>query len=118
VGSHYVYAHGGRMKFWFIFLAFTTFNSLASTSKFECKYLAYNLELEEKGFEHIVHELKINGKITITELLKDNWFIEEVNCKKSGFEIVASHAQYNEPTKKVFMLTYSNKHGYKIVTGI
>jgi hypothetical protein len=106
------------MKFWIILLVLTTFDSFASTSKFECKFLSYNLELEAKGFEHIVHELKVNGNIVVTELLDGSWFIEEVNCKKSGFEIVASHAQYNDKTKKVFMLTYSNKQGYKIETGI
>ena len=74
--------------------------------------------LEAKGFEHIVHELKINGNIMVTELLDGNWFIEEVNCKKSGFEIVASHAQYSDKTKKVFMLSYSNSQGYQIETGI
>ena len=54
----------------------------------------------------------------ITELFDGSWFIEEVNCKRFGFEIVASHAQYNDKTKKVFMLTYSEKQGYKIETGI
>ncbi|MBA6302363.1 hypothetical protein [Colwellia sp. MB02u-14] len=106
------------MKFCIIFLALTSFNSFASTSTFECKFLSYNLELEAKGFDHIIHELKVNGNIVVTELLDGSWFIEEVNCKKSGFEIVASHAQYNDKTKKVFMLTYSDKQGYKIETGI
>ena len=106
------------MKFWLILLTTVSFNSLASTSKFECKYLDYNLVLEAKGFEHIVHELKINGKITITELLDSNWFIEAINCKPSGYEIIASHVQYNDPTKKVFLLTYTNKTGYKIVVDI
>jgi hypothetical protein len=85
-------------------------------SKFECKYLDYNLELEAKGFEHVVHVLKINGETAITELTKDNWFIEEVKCTKLGYEIIASHIQYKEPTKKVFMLTFNKKNGYKIVT--
>ena len=111
-------AQGVQMKFWFIFLAFVSFNSIASTSKFECKFLDYDLVLEATGSEHIVHELKINGKITVTELLNSNWFIEEINCKKSGYEIVASHVQYNDPAKKIFMLTYSIKTGYKIVVGI
>ena len=88
---------------------------MASTSKFECKYLDYNLTLEAKGFEHIVHVLKINGETTITELVKNNWFVEEVECNKTGFKIVASHIQYNEPTKKVFMLTFIKNQGYKIV---
>ena len=106
------------MKFWLILLTIVSFNSLASTSKFECKYLDYNLVLEAKGFEQIVHELKINGEITITELLDSNWFIEAINCKLSGYEIIASHVQYNDPTKKVFLLTYTNKTGYKIVSDI
>lgn len=104
--------------FCLILLTIVSLNSLASTSKFECKYLDYNLVLEAKGYEHIIHELKINGKITVTELLDSNWFIETVNCKPSGYEIIASHVQYNDPTKKVFMLTYRNKTGYKIVVDI
>ena len=106
------------MKFWLIFLVFISFNSLASSSKFECKFLDYDLVLEATGSEHIVHELKVNGEITVVELLQGSWFVEEVNCKQSGFEIVASHVQYNDPTRKVFMLTYALKTGYKIVVGI
>jgi hypothetical protein len=87
---------------------------LATTSKFECKFLNYNLVLEATGIGHIVHELKINGKLTIVELLKGRWFIEEVNCIKTGYEIVASHIQYNNSKKAFFMLTYSDKFGYKI----
>jgi len=106
------------VKFLLILLSFIAFNSSASTSKFDCKYLNYNLVLKVKGFEHVVHELSINGKTPITELLNGNWFIEDVNCKKTGYEIVASHIQYNDPTKKVFMLTYSKEQGYRIVSGI
>ena len=106
------------MKFLFIILTLITVNASASSSIFECKYLGYNLELETKGFEHIVHILKINGETTINELVKDNWFIEEVICTKLGFKIIVSHIQYSDPTKKVFMLTFDNKHGYKIVTDI
>ena len=113
-----LYAQGVRVRFWFIFLTYISFNSLASTSKFECKYLDYSIVLEASGSEHITHKLKINGEITVTELLKGSWFIESVNCKQSGYEIVASHVQYNDPTKKVFMLTYGFKTGYKIVVGI
>jgi len=106
------------MKFLLITFTLISFNSYASVSKFECKYLDYYLELESKGFEHIVHILKINGETTINELVKDNWFIEEVICTKLGFKIIVSHIQYSDPTKKVFMLTFDNKHGYKIVTDI
>lgn len=98
-------------------LLFVSFYSSASTSKFDCKYLNYHLVLEAKGFKHIVHELSINGEILITELLDDNWFMEEINCKKSGYEIVASHIQYNDPVKQVFKLTYSSKRGYTIIKG-
>lgn len=104
------------MKFLFIIIILISFNSLASESVFECKYLDYNLELEAKGFEHIKHTLRINGEIPITELAKNNWFIEEIECNKKGFIVIASHIQYNDPTKKVFMLTFNKKHGYKIVT--
>ena len=72
---------GELVKILLILLTSVTFNSLASVSKFECKYLDYNLVLDAKGFEHIVHELKINGKFTVTELLDSNWFIEAVNCR-------------------------------------
>ena len=104
--------------FCLILLTIVSINSLASTSKFECKYLDYNLVLEAKGFEHIVHELKINGKITVTELLDSHWFVETIHCKPWGYQIIASHVQYNDPTKKVFLLTYTNKTGYKIVSDI
>jgi len=104
--------------FCLILLTIVSINSLASTSKFECKYLDYNLVLEAKGFEHIVHELKINGKITVTELLDNHWFIESVNCQPWGYQIVTSHVQLSDPTQKVFLLTYNNKTGYKIVVDI
>lgn len=100
--------------FCLILLTIVSLNSLASTSKFECKYLDYNLVLEAKGFEHIAHELKINGKITVTELLDSNWFIEAVNCQPWGYQIVASHVQLSDPTQKVFLLRYGKKSGYKI----
>ena len=90
-----VYKHKYRI-YLLSLLVFITFNSIASTSKFECKYLDYHLELEAMGFEHITHVLKINGKTTISELVKDNWFIEEVVCNESGFKIIASHIQYND----------------------
>jgi hypothetical protein len=106
------------VKFLLIMLSFIAFNSSASTSQFDCKYLDYKLVLKVKGFEHVVHELSINGKTLITELLNGSWFIEEVNCKKTGYEIVASHAQYNDPIKTVFMLTYSKEKGYRVVSGI
>ena len=104
------------MKLLLIILSLVAFYSSASTSQFDCKYLDYNLELEAMGFEHITHVLKINGKTTISELVKDNWFIEEVVCNESGFKIIASHIQYNDPTKKVFMLTFNPQQGYKIDT--
>jgi len=70
--------------------------------------------LHVSGFEHINHELKINGKLTITELHKEQWFIETVTCQPKGFQILASHAQYNDHTKQTFMLSYSVKQGYKL----
>jgi len=103
-----------RLTLLLTLLSISSYSS-ASTSKFDCKYLDYHLVLEAKGFKHIVHELSINGEILITELLVDNWFMEEINCKKSGYEIVASHIQYNDPVKQVFKLTYSYKRGYKII---
>ena len=113
-----LYAQGVLVRFWLIFLTLVSFNSLASTSKFECKYLDYSLVLEAVGIDHVIHKLSINGEITINELMEGSWFIEKVNCKKSGYEIVASHIQYNDPTKKSFMLTFSHEKGYKIETGI
>ncbi|GAA6173284.1 hypothetical protein NBRC116592_29540 [Colwellia sp. KU-HH00111] len=102
------------MRFCFILLAFISLNTLATSSKFDCKYLDYHLVLETRGVEHIVHELKINGQKTVTELLNNHWFIEAVNCKPWGYQIIASHVQYNDPSKKAFMLTYRNNIGYKI----
>jgi len=102
------------MKFLLITFTLISFNSYASVSKFECKYLDYYLELESKGFEHIVHILKINSETTITELVEYNWFIEEVKCDKSGYKIIASHIQFNDPTNKIFKLTFNKKQGYKL----
>jgi hypothetical protein len=103
------------MKFFFIFITLVSFNSFATTSRFDCKFLEYYLELDAKISKHVTHELKINGKLTIKELFNNHWFIEEVNCKRSGYEIVVSHIQYSDPAKKVFKLTYRPKTGYKLV---
>jgi len=105
------------MKLLFTLLALVSFGALANNSKFECKYLDYHLSLDVGGFEHVIHDLRINGKISIKELIDGSWFIESVGCKKSGFEITASHIQYNDPTRKIFTLIYSAKKGY-VLTGI
>ncbi|QOL26343.1 hypothetical protein LP316_03285 [Thalassotalea sp. LPB0316] len=106
------------MKYWIILLTFFSSYSLASTTKFECKYHDYNLVLKAGGNDHIVHELSINGKFVIDELIEGIWFIEEINCRKEGYEIIASHIQFNDPTQKSFMLTYHPDKGYKIEAGI
>ena len=102
------------MKVLSILLALFSCNCLGSSSKFECKFVDYYLTLEARGSEHINHELKINGKIPVIELGKQNWFIEEVNCKRTGYEIIASHVQYNDTAKQTFMLTYRVNSGYSI----
>lgn len=105
------------MKVLFIFaLLFTTLNLFAS-SRFDCEFHKFYLELESNGFEHIQHKLKINGGEVVTELVEGSWFIEKVQCKSYGFEIVASHVQYNDPTKKIFQLLLNPRKSYQLKSG-
>lgn len=102
------------MKYWLIvFILFST-SGYSGTSRFDCKYVDYFLELETGLSSQITHELKINGNIPIVELTKGKWFIESVNCQKSGFEIIASHAQFGRSQKRLFRLGFSKKKGYAL----
>lgn len=102
------------MNYYLIALFLFSFNAFATSSRFECKYLDYHLQMETRLVAKVSHQLKINGQISVKELTNEKWFIEAVNCKKSGFEIIASHAQYNDFNKQVFLLTYNKGLGYKL----
>ena len=80
----------------------------------ECSEHSHFLLIESAGFEHVTHRPLLNGKIVIKELEKAMWFIEEVSCSEKGFEITASHKQYNEPTKKTFSVTIISNDKYEI----
>ena len=103
-------------SFLLICLTFFTLNAVAD-SRFDCKFHDNYLILESKGFDHIQHTLKINGALPISELVEGSWFVESVRCKSYGFEIVASHAQYNDPTKQVFQLILHSENRYQLKTG-
>ncbi len=98
-----------------IFCLFYSFQSIASASKFECKYFNQYLVLETNIIEPTIHKLKINGETTITELSKSNWFVEEVECDKTGYIITASHIQLDDAAKKVFHLKFTGKKSYTFV---
>jgi len=83
-------------------------------SKYSCKEHEYYLSLKSAGFEHVNHKLLLNGKVLIKELEESMWFIESVKCNKKGFNIIASHIQYNDPTKKEFLLVIKNSENYEI----
>jgi len=82
--------------------------------EYRCKEHEHFLLLEEHGFEHVNHNLLLNGKTLIKELADTMWFIEEVECAASGFEVTASHIQYNEPTKKEFTIRVIGLGKYEI----
>lgn len=80
----------------------------------ECREHPYSLVLEEHGFEHVNHTLLINGKTPIKELEEAMWFIEKIKCAPNGFEIEASHMQYNEPEKQKFLLKILSSKKYEL----
>lgn len=88
--------------------------SFAGESRFDCKYQDYYLVLSVNPLGQAKHTLKINNKIELIELSKGDWFIEQVVCTKTGFDIIASHAQHQDYTTKLFKLTYSGQQRYKL----
>lgn len=83
-------------------------------SEYRCKEHSNFLLLKERGFEHVNHTLLLNGKTPIEELEKAMWFIERVKCTSGGFEIEASHRQYNEPIKQTFILKITGPRKYEV----
>lgn len=74
---------------------------------------ANTLIITSTGFEHVNHQVILNKATRIKELEDANWFVETVTCKQGSFDIVASHVQYNEPTKRTFTLKVT-RLGYEI----
>lgn len=83
-------------------------------TEYKCNEHGYYLTLKTGGFEHVNHNLLLSGKVLIKELEEAMWFIEEVKCISEGFEVVASHIQYNDPTKKKFIIKVINNEKYEI----
>ena len=97
------------MKKNILILLFLLTNSLFS-NEYVCKEHNQTLKVVEKGLEHINHNVYFN-KILIKELQDNMWFIEKVQCTSNGFKLIASHIQYNNSTKKIFLLKMDkNKH--------
>ena len=95
-----------------LFLLLFPFHLFAK--EYSCKEHDHILKRESIGHEHVNHRLFLNGRILIKELADAMWFIETVNCSKEGFEIIASHVQYNEPTQKKFVLVIVDKEQYRV----
>lgn len=94
----------------FVFL----FCSPSWAKEYKCSEHNNFLVLKEGGFEHVNHNLLLNGKTLIKELEQAMWFIEEVKCTSNGFEIIASHIQYGDPAKQKFVLKVTGPLQYEI----
>jgi hypothetical protein len=92
----------------------SSFGSLSWAGEYRCKEHEHFLLLEERGFEHVNHSVLVDGETLINELEEAMWFIEEVACTDVGFKVVASHVQYNDPTKKEFIIKVVGKGKYEI----
>lgn len=88
--------------------------SLVLASEYECAEHNNVIEVVVIGHEHVNHQVIINGKAHIQELESGSWFVEKVTCSNQGFIIIASHAQYNEPTKKEFNVIVADSGAYEI----
>ena len=97
------------MAFAFVFVCCPSW-----ATEYRCREHSNFLVLKASGFEHVNHQLLLNRKTLIKELEQQNWFIEKVECTSNGFEIVASHAQYGDPTKKKFLLMVTDPLRYEI----
>lgn len=84
------------------------------SKEFKCKEHSNSVLLGTSGKEHVNHSLMLNGKVLIKELSEQMWFVEQVKCTSRGFEIVASHAQYGDQTKRTFVLTVTGAQKYEI----
>lgn len=83
----------------------TVLSSAAVYAKeYRCEAHKHFLALKEQGLEHVNHTLLLNGKTPIKELAQEQWFVETVKCTPSGFDVVANHRQYNDPTVKTYSI--------------
>jgi len=97
-----------------ILLIFIVFISgVVNAEDYSCSEHDHKLTINSVGKEHVNHKIVLNGKVSIKEIENEMWFVEKVKCKSTGFNIVASHIQYNEPTKKTFILIVNN-NGYEL----
>ena len=89
-------------------------SSIANGDEYQCGEHKNRLSVISTGSEHVNHSVRLNGKKSIQEIETEMWFVESVTCTNQGFKIIASHAQYNEPTEKTFNLSVSDSWIYEI----
>ena len=82
--------------------------------EYSCEEHQFFLIQKSDGYEHINHKLYLNNITLIKELHKDMWFIEQISCEDLGFKIIVSHRQYNNFTRKSFILIPKNTVEYVI----
>jgi len=97
-----------------ILLSILSSSVFGESKNYECTEHNSSLLIKSIGFEHVNHQPLINGEIVISELVDAMWFIEEVSCSKLGFDITASHSQYNDPTKMKFRVVVNSDSTYEI----
>ena len=97
-----------------IFLSVLSFSVFGESNNYECSEHKSSLLIESIGLEHVNHRPLINGEVVISELVDAMWFIEDVSCSKLGFDITASHIQYNDPTKMQFKVIVNSDSTYEI----
>lgn len=90
------------------------FASSASAETYECAEHSHTLEVESYGQEHVNHHVVLDEHNHIYEIEKENWFIEKVLCSKDGFLLIASHVQYDEPSKKEFEIKVLANGKYEV----
>ena len=89
-------------------------SAVVNVTEYKCSEHQNILSVTGSGDEHVNHLVMLNGSLPITEIEEGSWFIESVTCTSKGFELVSSHIQYNEPTKKIFNVVVSNPGTYEI----
>ncbi len=97
-----------------ILLSVLSFSVFGESKTYECTEHNSSLLIESIELEHVSHRPLINGEVVIAELVDAMWFIEDVSCSKLGFEITASHIQYNDPTKMIFKIIVNSDSTYEI----
>lgn len=91
-----------------------SFSVFGEAKNYECTEHNSSLLIKSIGFEHVNHQPLINGQVVVSELVDAMWFIEEVSCSELGFDITASHIQYNDPTKMQFKIIVNSDSTYEI----